>query len=64
MITPQANRHVKVPEDKVAFLEYVGRVFDTGIILEDKLEIRLRGSLHKVDRYFYVKLYSVCYEIG
>ena len=53
MITPQVDIHVKVPDDKVAFLEFVGLVFDTSIILEDKLEIGLRTSLHKIDRYFY-----------
>ena len=53
MITPQVDRHVKVPKDKVTFLEFIGLVFDTGILLEDKLEVGLRTSLHKVDRYFY-----------
>ena len=52
MIT-QVDRHVKVPQDKVAFLEFVRLVFDTGIIFEDKLEARLWTSLHKIDRYFY-----------
>ena len=47
------DRHVKVPKDKVAVFEFVRLVFDTGIILEDKLEVRLRTSLHKIDRYFY-----------
>ena len=52
MIT-QVDRHVKVPKDKVAFLEFVGLVFDTGIILEDKLEVGLWTPLHKINRYFY-----------
>ena len=47
------DRHVKVPDDKVAFLEFVGLVSDTDIILEDKLEVELWTSLHKMDRYFY-----------
>ena len=47
------DRHVKVPYDKVAFLEFVGLVFDTDTILEDKLEVGLWTSLHKMDRYFY-----------
>ena len=47
------DRHVKVPDDKVAFLEFVGLVFDTDTILEDKLEVGLWTSLHKMDRYFY-----------
>ena len=58
MITPQVDRHVKVPKDEVAFLEFFGHVFDTGIILEDKLEVRLRTSLHKMDRYFYENIWS------
>ena len=53
MITPQVDRHVKVPDYKVAFLECVGLVLDTGIILEDKLKVVLRTSLHKMDRYLY-----------
>ena len=53
MITPQVDGHVKVPKDKVAFLEIDGLVFDTSIILEDKLEVELRTSLHKINRYFY-----------
>ena len=47
------DRHVKVPDDKVALLEFVGLVFDTGTILEDELEVGLWTSLHKMDRYFY-----------
>ena len=46
------DRHVRVPKDKVALLEFVGLVFETSIILEDKLEVGLRMSL-KMDRYFY-----------
>ena len=53
MITLQVDRHVNAPKDKVAFLEFVGLVFDTSIILEDKLEVGLRTSLHKIYRYFY-----------
>ena len=52
-ITEQVDRHVKVPMDKVAIFEFVGLVFDTGVVLEDKLEVRLRTSLHKMNRYFY-----------
>ena len=49
------NRHVEVPEDEVAFLECVGLMYDTDIILEDKLKVvpSLRTSLYKIDRYFY-----------
>ena len=53
MITPQVDGHVKVPDDKVAFLEFAGLVFGTSIILEDKLEVGLRTSLRKMNRYFY-----------
>ena len=53
MITPQVNRHVELPDHRVAFLEFVGLVFDTSIILEDKLEVGLWTSVHKIDRYFY-----------
>ena len=52
MITLQVDRHVKVPKDEIAFLEFVGLVFGTSIILEDKLEVGLWSSL-KIDRYFY-----------
>ena len=52
-IALQVDRHVKVPDGKVAFLEFVGLVFDTDTILEDKLEVGLWTSLHKMDRYFY-----------
>ena len=39
--------------NKVALLEFVGLVFDTGIILEDELDGRRRTPLDKIDRYFY-----------
>jgi hypothetical protein len=38
--------------NKVAFLEFVGLVFDTGVIPEDELEDGLRAGLDKIDRYF------------
>ena len=53
MIAPQVDRHVKVPKDKVTFLEFFGLVFDTVTILEYKLEVRFRTSPDKIDRYFY-----------
>jgi hypothetical protein len=56
------DRHVKVPKDKVTFLEFVGLVFDTDVvlgILEDKLEIGLRTCLNKIDRYFYKTILSI-----
>jgi hypothetical protein len=33
------NGRVDVPTNKVTFLEFVGLVFDTGVILEDQLEV-------------------------
>ena len=45
--------HIEVPVKKVALLEFVGLVFDTGIILEDELEVRGPTPLDKMDRYFY-----------
>ena len=53
IITAQMDKHVNGPDDEVAFLEFIGLVFDTSIILEDKLEVGLRTFLHKIDRYFY-----------
>ena len=53
MNTPQVDRQVSVPKDKIAFLEFIGLAFGTGIILEDKLEVGLWRSPHKMDRYFY-----------
>ena len=41
----QVVGHVYVPKDKVTILEFVGLVFDTSIILEDKSEVELRTSL-------------------
>jgi hypothetical protein len=63
MVTPQLDRHVEVPKNKVAFLEYDGRALDTGsnlgIILEDKLKIGLRTSLDKIDGYSYKAMLSI-----
>jgi hypothetical protein len=53
------DRRVEVPMNKVAFLEFVGLVFDTGIILEDELEDGRRTSLDKIDRYFYETISSL-----
>jgi hypothetical protein len=58
----QVDRHVKVPKDKVAFLESVGLIFDANIIpgiLEDKLNIGLWTCLNKIDRYFYKTILSI-----
>ena len=53
MMMPQVDRHVEVPINKVALLELVGLVFDTSIILQDKLEDGPGTSLDKIDRYIY-----------
>ena len=45
--------------NEVALLEFMGLVFDTGIILEDKLEDGRRALLDKIDRYFYETISNV-----
>ena len=57
--TPKIERHVEVQMNKVAMLEFVGLVFDTGIILEDELEDGRRASLDKIDKYFYETISSL-----
>ena len=52
-INLKVNIHVEIPINEVTFLELVGLVFDTSIILKDKLEVRRQTSLEQVDRYFY-----------
>lgn len=52
-MTPQMDRRVEVPTDKVAFFEFVGLEFDAGIVLQDELKEGRRTSLDKIDRYFY-----------
>ena len=47
------DRRVDVPMNNVAFLEFVGLVFDSSIILEDELEDVRRTSLGKINKYFY-----------
>jgi hypothetical protein len=39
--------------NKVTLLEFMGLVFDTGMILEDQLEDGRRTSVDKIDRYFW-----------
>ena len=55
--TPKIYRHVEVRMNNVAMLEFVGLVFDTGIILEDELEDGRRTSLDK--KYFYESISSL-----
>ena len=47
------DRHVDVPVKRVAFFESVRFVFDTGMILKDKLEDGCRTPVDKIDRDFY-----------
>jgi len=49
----ECGPYIKVPMNRVALLELVGLVFDTGMILEDKLEDGRWTSLDKIDRYFF-----------
>ena len=53
IMTPQTDRQVEVPMNKVAFLESVGLVLGTSINLEDEVEVERRTPLDKIDRYFY-----------
>ena len=59
MGTPKIDRHVEVQMNKVAMLEFIGLVFDTGIILDDELEDGRRTSLDKIDKYFYETISSL-----
>ena len=52
-MTRQTDRQVEVPINKLTLLEFVGLVFDTGVIHEDELEGEHRTALNKIDRYFY-----------
>ncbi len=45
--------------NKNAFLEFVGLVFDTSIVLENELEVGRRTSLDKIDKYFYATISSL-----
>ena len=47
------DRRVDVPMKRVAFFEFAGLVFDSGMILEDELEGGRRTPLDKIDRDFY-----------
>jgi len=53
------DRPVEVPMNKNAFLEFVGLVFDTSIVLENELEVGRRTSLDKIDKYFYATISSL-----
>ena len=48
---------VEFPMKGVVLLEFVGLVFDTGMMIdEDELEDGDRASLDKIDRNFYVTI--------
>ena len=53
MMTPQMDRQVKIPMNKVAFLESFGLVLATRINLEDEVEVEHRTSPDKINRYVY-----------
>ena len=46
----KVDERVKVPMNKVAFLEFVRLVFDTVNILEDELDYGRWASLDKIDK--------------
>ncbi len=52
-VIAKVYRHVEIPKNKGAFLEFVGLVFDTRIVLENELEVERRTTLDEVDKYFY-----------
>ena len=62
-MTLQMDIQVEVPMNRVAWLEFAGLVFDTGIILEDELEGVRRTSLDKIHRYFYEALLTLLKNI-
>ena len=52
MVTPQVDRRVEVPMNKVAFLEFVGLVINTSFVLEDEFQYGPYGcriSFNKID---------------
>ena len=52
-MVPQVDRRVEAPTNRVALLEFVGLVFDAGIVFQDELKDGRRTSVDKIDRYFY-----------
>ena len=58
-MTAQVDRRVNVPMNKVTFLEFIGLLFDTSMILEDELEVGPRASLDKIYKYFFKTLSSL-----
>ena len=60
------DRHVEVPMHKVAWLEFIGLIFDTRIVFasEDEIKVGLRTSLDEMDRYLYaIIMYQVYSDI-
>ena len=45
--------------NKGALLKFVGLVFDTGIVLENELEVECRTFLDEIYRYFYATISSL-----
>lgn len=52
MTIRRLDGRVERPTKKIAFLKFVGPVFDTGFILEYDLEDGRRAYLDKFDKYF------------
>ena len=50
--------------NKVAFLEFVGFLFDSGIVLEDEFEDRRWPSFDKINIYFYETISSLLRNNG
>ncbi len=50
--------------NKGAILEFVGLVFDTGVVLENELEVGRRTSLDKIDKYLYATISSLLRNNG
>ena len=50
MVTPQVDRHVEVPMNKVAFLEFVGLVLNTSFVPEDEFQYGPYGCRIFIDK--------------
>jgi hypothetical protein len=58
------DKRVEVPMNTIAFLEFVGLVFDTDLVLENELEDGRRTSLDKIDKYFYENVWGLLRSNG
>lgn len=64
MKTLHVDRRVEGPINQIAFLEFLGLAFDTGMILEDEFKVGRRTSLNKIDKYFYRTMSSLLRNKG